>query len=114
VKKIITNILLAAFIFQIGHSMAIGSMIHKIIFEISSYYSDETETNFFDFVFKDVTCETNQNESQNQKSLSNDLFCKDDEDEIICCDFGCEQKSYLTLSSLFPSGFYFALIQPPD
>jgi len=94
--------------------MAIGNMIQKIIFEISSYYSDETDLNFFDFVFKDVTCETNQNEGQSQKNLSNDLFCKDDADASVYGEFESEQKLYLTLSALFPSGFFFALIQPPD
>jgi hypothetical protein len=114
VKRIITHILLFAFVFQIGHSMAIGSMIQKIIFEISSYYSDETEMNFFDFIFKDVTCETHQNESQFQKNLGNDLFYKDESDASLSYESDNVEKYYLILSALFPTGFYFALIQPPD
>lgn len=100
--------------FQIGHSMAIGNVIHKIIYEISSFYNDDKELNFFDFVFKDLTCQTNSNEGQSQKNLSADLYCKNIDVHTLSLDYHVEQKLYLTLSTLFDSGFYFSLIQPPD
>ena len=113
-KKIISYILLNSFVFQIGHSMAIGRVIEKIISEISAFYSEDKESDFFDFVFKDLTCETEQNEEQTQKIWGSDLFCEND--DVCECFYGYESnpKSYLTLCAFFPSGFYFSLIQPPD
>lgn len=113
-KKLLTHILLLSFVFQIGHSMAIGNVLHKIIYEISSFYNDESELSFFDFVFKDVMCETQQNEEQTEKNLSSDLYCKNLDAHPFSLNFKVEQKTYLTLSALFNSGFYFSLIQPPD
>lgn len=113
-KKLLTHILLLSFVFQIGHSMAIGNVLHKIIYEISSFYNDEREISFFDFVFKDVMCETQQSEEQTQKNLGSELYCKNIDAHPFSIDFEVEQKLYITLSTLFNSGFYFALIQPPD
>ena len=94
--------------------MAIGKVIHKIFYEISSFCNDDCELTFFDFVFKDLMCETQQNEEQTQKKLGTDLYFKNDCADSLTCEFKVEQKLYLTLSAFFATGFYFSLIQPPD
>lgn len=113
-KRIIAHILLLSFVFQIGHSMAIGNVIHKIIDEISAFYNYDCEIGFFDFVLKGVMCETQQNEEETQKNLGADLFFKNEITPILTCNFKGEQKLYITLSAFFASGFYFSLVQPPD
>lgn len=100
--------------FQIGHTMAIGNVIHRIIYELNSYYSNDAEISFFDFVYKDIACGTAQSEESSQKSLSNYFIIESETIEAFSIDFSCEHKLYMVLSSLFPSGFYFSLIQPPD
>ena len=100
--------------FQIGHSMAIGNVIHKIFYEISSFYSDECDLNFFDFVFKDVVCNSMQSEEQGQKGLDNDLICSSFEENALSIEHASDNTLYLVLSAMLPSGFYFSLIQPPD
>jgi hypothetical protein len=97
-----------------GYSMSIGNVLHKIIYEINSFCNDDCESSLFDFVFKDVMCETQQNEEQSQKNLDNELFCKNDLARVLTSDSELEQKLYLTLSAFFASGFYFSLTQPPD
>ncbi len=94
--------------------MAIGKVIQKIFYEISSFCNDDSELTFFDFVFKDLMCETQQNEEHTEKNLGTDLYFKNDYADSLTCEFKVEQKLYLTLSAFFASGFYFSLIQPPD
>lgn len=94
--------------------MAIGNVIQRLLSEMGSYYSDDCDLSFFEIVFKDVTCETQQNEEKSQKTIGTDLFCKQEDNCAVPLDFNGVQKLNLTLSSFLPSGFYFALIQPPD
>lgn len=94
--------------------MAIGNIIHKIIYEISSYYSDDCDLNFFDFVFKDVVCNSHQSEEQTQKSLGDNLVHHNVIERALSIDLISDSNLYLVLSALLPSGFYFSLIQPPD
>jgi hypothetical protein len=114
VKKILVQILLISFVFQIGHSMALGKVMQKIIYEISSFCNDDCELSFFDFEFKDLMCETQENDEQTEKSLGTDLYFKNDYAYSLTSEFKVEQKLYLTLSAFFASGFYLSLIQPPD
>lgn len=94
--------------------MAIGNVIHRVVYEINSFYNDDCSSSFFDFIFSDVVNETQENEEETQKNLSADLFCKYEVAHTITCGFETEQKVYLTLSAFFATGFYFSLIQPPD
>jgi hypothetical protein len=94
--------------------MSIGNVIHKIFYEINSFCSNDNEFGFFDFVFNDALFESQQNEEQPEKNLSNDLIIEGNESNNLTAACTVESKLYMLLSALFPSGFYFSLIQPPD
>lgn len=62
-----------------------------------------------------MLCESQQNEEkETQKSLSNDLILDSNVADQLTSNYTSEQKLYMVLSALFPSGFYLSLIQPPD
>ena len=113
-KRVVSYLLLISFVCQIGNSIAIGNILEKILHEVCAYYSDETGLSFFDSVYQDGMCETEQNEEETMKNLCADLFFKSSESNSSYSLFERVQKSYLTFSALLPSGFYFSLIQPPD
>ena len=113
-KKILVHILLISFFFQIVQSTSIGKVIQKFFYEISSFCNEDCELSFFDFEFKDLMCETQENDEQAEKNLGTDLYFKNDYAYSLTCEFKVEQKLYLTLSAFFASGFYLSLIQPPD
>ncbi len=113
-KKILVHILLISFVFQIGQFTVIGKVIQKFFYEISIFCNEDCELSFFDFEFKDLMCETQENDEQAEKNLGTDLYFKNDYTYSLTCEFKVEQKLYLTLSAFFASGFYLSLIQPPD
>jgi hypothetical protein len=94
--------------------MALGGIIQRIIDEVCAYYSDDAELSFFEYVFNDANCETSQNEEELQKKMSSDFICKIASSALSFNTIEMKQKKYILLSSLFISGFYFSLIQPPD
>jgi len=114
VKKIVTYILLLTFVFQISRTIAIGGVIQKIFYELSSLYSDENGLSFIDFVFNDGMTKSQQNEENTQKNLGQDLYSKSENSSTFGLSFEKEHKLYLIISTFFASGFYLSLIQPPD
>ena len=113
-KKTLSYILVISFVLQIGNSIAIGRIFEKIIYEVYSYYNIDTEKSVLDFFFKEGLATSTQNQEEIQKNLSNELYYLNGASDILSPVIESFSNLYIAQASQILSGFYFALIQPPD